>query len=66
VNGGLHTHFTIFDTNYGSNPYLSGLFGLGDSSGWLSDNGMPWQFDHQPYDRRFYNPRALYELWYRN
>ncbi len=65
-NGGYHNHFSIFNSNYGNSRYLSDILGLGDSTGWMNLNGTMWTYPYEPYDRRFYNPRRLYEDWFRN
>jgi len=58
---GDHNHLTISNENYGQNRYLSDVLGLGDSSSF--DNGMwTWPVDRS---RRFYDPRFVYEDWFR-
>jgi murein DD-endopeptidase MepM/ murein hydrolase activator NlpD len=65
-NGGYHDHFTVFSSDYGHNRYLSDILGLGDSSGWPNSDGTAWTYPYEPHDRRFYDPRRVYEEWFRN
>jgi len=64
-NGGYHNHFTIFDSGYGTNQYLSSILGLGDSNIWLNMDGTPWTYQYEPHDRRFYDPERIYTAWFR-
>jgi murein DD-endopeptidase MepM/ murein hydrolase activator NlpD len=65
-NDGYHNHFTIFNSDYGHNRFLSDILGFIDSSGWRNSDGTPWTYPHQPFDRRFYDPRRAYQQWFRN
>ncbi|MCX7038347.1 MAG: M23 family metallopeptidase [Spirochaetes bacterium] len=64
-NGGYHNHFTIYDSGYGTNRYLSSMLGLGDSSVWTNAAGSAWTYQYEPHDRRYYNPEQAYTAWFR-
>jgi len=62
--GGYHNHFTIFDNGYGNNRYLSEVLKIEkNSSSWVV-NGEQWKWKNDA-ERRFYDPKDIYNKWFR-